>query len=194
MKEVCEEKSPLDTGQGFRPNVRKKRDGNFKRNIPGEKEKNEEKEEKINNEEQNKGKNNEEQNGEKNYEKQNEEKNNEKQNEEQNNRKHNKEQGMNNQDEESNWDEPFDLSGYAIGYEEAPKEISEPWTPNLEHLKGHPNKSDHSHLNPLRGLTIGHQEGRLTWDEEDLGTFHPELANISESGGIHVLCGNLFLR
>lgn len=82
-----------------------------------------------------------------------------------------------------------------MGYESHAHLPSEPieWTPNLEHLKGHPSKSDHSHLNPLRGKTIEHQEAVDTQIEEDMGTFHQTSAEM-ENKPVNAFCGNITIK
>lgn len=83
-----------------------------------------------------------------------------------------------------------------LGYENIESRPSPPkdWTPNLEHFKGHPNKSDHSHLNPLRGKTIEYEKAKPIEYEEDFGTFHAESAQISEKHRVVAVCGNLAMR
>ncbi|XP_015836903.1 lutropin-choriogonadotropic hormone receptor isoform X3 [Tribolium castaneum] len=83
----------------------------------------------------------------------------------------------------------FNVLGYEhIGSRPLPPKD---WTPNLDHFKGHPNKSDHSHLNPLRGRTIDHEEARPLDYEEDFGTFHAKSAEIPQQHKVYAVCGNL---
>lgn len=84
-------------------------------------------------------------------------------------------------------------SNKLLGYEDRPTNPMD-WTPNLEHLKGHPNNSsDHSHLNPLRGQTIDHQAARpLKEIDEDFGTFHAKSAEITEESNVNAFCAGSF--
>ncbi|EFA07460.2 follicle-stimulating hormone receptor isoform X2 [Tribolium castaneum] len=87
----------------------------------------------------------------------------------------------------------YDPSLNVLGYEHIGSRPLPPkdWTPNLDHFKGHPNKSDHSHLNPLRGRTIDHEEARPLDYEEDFGTFHAKSAEIPQQHKVYAVCGNL---
>lgn len=83
-----------------------------------------------------------------------------------------------------------------MGYENIERVPSPPkdWTPNLEHFKGHPNRTDHSHLNPLRGKTIQHEEARPMEVDEDFGTFHAKSAEMTGRQSVVAVCGNLAIR
>ncbi|RZC41038.1 thyrotropin receptor-like, partial [Asbolus verrucosus] len=90
----------------------------------------------------------------------------------------------------------YDPARNGVGYENIQNRPAPPkdWTPNLEHFKGHPNKSDHSHLNPLVGRTIEHEEAKPLELEEDIGTFHAKSAEITEHNSVIAVCGNLAIR
>lgn len=91
----------------------------------------------------------------------------------------------------------FRNTGYVdVGYENHLNRPTKPieWTPNLEHLKGHPQKTDHSHLDPLRGITIEHLKGLEISSEEDLGVFHQTSAEVSENRPVNAFCGNISIR
>lgn len=67
------------------------------------------------------------------------------------------------------------------------------WTPNIEHLKGHPKKGDHSHLDPLHGKIIEHVEGAGMQSGlgEDMGYFHATSAEMPENNLVKAFCGNI---
>jgi thyroid stimulating hormone receptor len=90
----------------------------------------------------------------------------------------------------------YDPDANGLSYEKIQARPSPPkdWSPNVNHLKGHPNRSDHSHLNPLRGRTIEHEEGRPLEYEEDIGTFHAKSAEIPDQHSVIAICGNLAIR
>ncbi|XP_063918827.1 lutropin-choriogonadotropic hormone receptor-like isoform X2 [Zophobas morio] len=92
--------------------------------------------------------------------------------------------------------EDYDSESSGLGYENIERVPSPPkdWTPNLEHFKGHPNRTDHSHLNPLRGKTIQHEEARPMEVDEDFGTFHAKSAEMTGRQSVVAVCGNLAIR
>lgn len=68
------------------------------------------------------------------------------------------------------------------------------FTPNLEHLKGHPNKSDHSHLDPLTGISIAHHKAHPLPNPENVGFFHNASAEFPENHKVEAFCGNLTVK
>lgn len=87
-----------------------------------------------------------------------------------------------------------DLWGGGIEFTHGRPAAPNDFTPNLEHLKGHPNKSDHSHLDPLTGISIAHHKAHPLPNPENVGFFHNASAEFPENHKVEAFCGNLTVK